>query len=417
MSRELAGHRGAVAQKAAPLVEESNYLEASMRRFAEVVLVAVIVLVTSPLFAQTSVPEIPFDSTPNFLKLPDNVVMGEAVGVATNSKGHVFVYTRDGTLAYTVGTSREFGRGAAARLYEFDETGKFIREIGKGTYAEAFAHTVRIDPKDNIWVNDEGADMTVEYSPEGKVMMTLGRRPEDYLGTPGPVAEGQSTGGVSGGQLLANLGRELANFRAGTTAPPRPPGAAPEGGGISAGPFITFNRQTDIAWDSNGNMFVSDGYNNKRVVKIDKDGNFVKQFGSRGRGPGQFEDVHTIQVDHAGNVYVGDRSNKRLNVFDNDGNFKTAYINVGSPWAVCITPGEHQYIYSSNSTGTSSMEDGGEIYKMELDGRIVGKFGTGGKLLKQFMAVHELDCRADNVVMAGEISNWRVQKLTLHPTK
>jgi hypothetical protein len=150
-------------------------------------------------------------------------------------------------------------------------------------------------------------------------------------------------------------------------------------------------------------------------VKIDKNGNFVKAFGSRGRGPGQFEDVHTIQVDHAGNVYVGDRSNKRLNVFDNDGTFKTAYINVGSPWAICITPGQHQYLYTSNSTGTSDMESNGEIYKMELDGRIVGKFGTGGKLLKQFMAVHELDCRADNVVMAGEISNWRVQKLTLHP--
>ena len=185
----------------------------------------------------------------------------------------------------------------------------------------------------------------------------------------------------------------------------------------AADPSLPFNRQTDIAWDPQGNMFVSDGYNNKRVVKIDKDGNYVKSFGSRGRGPGQFEDVHTIQVDHQGNVYVGDRQNKRLDVFDNDGNFKTAYINVGSPWAVCITPGEHQYLYSSNSTGTSSMEDGGEIYKMELDGRILGKFGTGGKLLKQFMAVHELDCRADNVVMAGEISNWRVQKLTLHPTK
>ena len=390
-----------------------------MRSFSKMLLVALLVLVSAPLFAQTSVPEIPFDSTPNFLKLPDNIVMGEAVGVATNSKGHVFVYTRDGTLAYTVGTSREFGRGAAARLYEFDQNGTFIREIGHGTYSEMFAHTVRVDPKDNIWVNDEGAGMTVEYSPEGKVLMTLGRRSEDYLGTPGPVGEGQSNGGVGGGQILMDIARQLqmANRPGGmmggpgAAAPSGPPAAPPP-----TGPFITFNRQTDIAWDQQGNMFVSDGYNNKRVVKIDKDGNYVKQFGSRGRGPGQFEDVHTIQVDHAGNVYVGDRSNKRLDVFDNDGNFKTAYINVGSPWAVCITPGDHQYLYSSNSTGTSSMEDGGEIYKMELDGRILGKFGTGGKLLKQFMAVHELDCRADNVVMAGEISNWRVQKLTLHPT-
>jgi DNA-binding beta-propeller fold protein YncE len=389
-----------------------------MRHFSKAVLVAVILLLATPMFAQISVPEIPFDSTPNFLKLPDTVVMGEAVGVATNSKGHVFVYTRDGTLAYTVGTSRMFGRGAAARLYEFDQDGKFIREIGKGTYAEAFAHTVRVDPSDNIWVSDEGTNMVIEYSPEGKVIMTLGRRPEDFLGTPGPVAENQQSGGRSGGALLMQLAQQLQM----ANRPPSeqgPAAVAPAGGGGgeggSPGPFITFNRETDVAWDTAGNSFVSDGYNNKRVVKIDKNGNFVKAFGSRGRGPGQFEDVHTIQVDHAGNVYVGDRSNKRLDVFDNDGTFKTAYINVGSPWAICITPGQHQYLYSSNSTGTSDMESNGEIYKMELDGKIVGKFGTGGKLLKQFMAVHELDCRTDNVVMAGEISNWRVQKLTLHP--
>ena len=191
-------------------------------------------------------------------------------------------------------------------------TGKFIREIGKGTYAEAFAHTVRVDPKDNIWVNDEGADMTVEYSPEGKVLMTLGRRPEDYLGTPDPLRRASPLAESAADKYLwtsPNFGWRTAGCRAGMGATAS--GALrqrPLSGGNSPGPFITFNRQTDIAWDSNGNMFVSDGYNNKRVVKIDKDGNFVKQFGSRGRGPGQFEDVHTIQVDHAGNVYVGDRS-------------------------------------------------------------------------------------------------------------
>lgn len=370
-------------------------------------------LLASPAFAQISVPEIPFDSAPNLLKMPDNIVLGEAVGVATNSKGHIFVYTRDGLLAYTVGTSRQFGRGAAARLYEFDEKGNFLREIGKGTYAQAFAHTVRVDPQDNIWMVDEGSNMIIKFSPEGRVLMTLGRKPEDFSGIPGPVEEGQSSGGKTGGAIETQL---LLSARPGGP-PPADRGAGGGGEGFSLGPFAMFNRETDVAWDAAGNIFVSDGYNNKRVVKFDKNGRFVKDFGSRGKGPGQFEDVHTIQVDHQGNVYVGDRANKRLNVFDNDGNFKTAYINVGSPWAVCITPGAHQYLYSSNSTGTTDMENGGEIYKMELDGRILGKFGKGGKELKEFMAVHELDCRNDNEVYAGEISNWRVQKLTLHPTK
>jgi hypothetical protein len=162
-------------------------------------------LFASPLLAQISVPEIPFDSAPNLLKMPDNIVMGEAVGVATNSKGHIFVYTRDGMLAYSVGSSRQFGRGAAARLYEFDEKGNFMREIGKGTYAQAFAHTVRVDPQDNIWMVDEGSNMIVKFSPEGKVLMTLGRKPEDFSGIPGPVEEGQSSGGRSGGSIETQL--------------------------------------------------------------------------------------------------------------------------------------------------------------------------------------------------------------------
>jgi hypothetical protein len=383
-----------------------------MRQSSKFVLTIAMALLASPLSAQISVPEIPFDSAPNLLKMPDNIVMGEAVGVATNSKGHIFVYTRDGMLAYSVGSSRQFGRGAAARLYEFDEKGNFMREIGKGTYAQAFAHTVRVDPQDNIWMVDEGSNMIVKFSPEGKVLMTLGRKPEDFAGIPGPVEEGQSSGGRSGGSIETQL---LLSARPGGM----PPAAAAAGGGgegFGLGPFAMFNRETDVAWDTAGNIFVSDGYNNKRIVKFDKNGKFLKEFGSRGKGPGQFEDVHTIQVDRQGNVYVGDRANKRLSVFDNDGNYKTGYINVGSPWAVCITPGQHQYLYSSNSTGTTDMENNGEIYKMELDGRILGKFGKGGKEMKEFMAVHELDCRTDNEVYAGEISNWRVQKLTLHPT-
>ncbi len=385
-----------------------------MRRVSQFVLAAVIFFLASPLFAQISVKEIPYDSAPNLLKMPDNIVMGEAVGVATNSKGHIFVYTRDGLLAYTVGTSRQFGRGAAARLYEFDEKGNFMREIGKGIYAEAFAHTVRVDPQDNIWMVDEGSNMIVKFSPEGKILMTLGRKPEDFSGIPGPVEEGQSSGGRTGGVIETQL---LLSARPPVAAPATGAPAAQGGGGegFNLGPFAMFNRETDVAWDAAGNIFVSDGYNNKRVVKFDKDGKFLKAFGSRGKDAGQFEDVHTIQVDHQGNVYVGDRANKRLSVFDNDGNFKTAFINVGAPWAICITPGQHQYLYSSNSTGTTDMSDNGEIYKMELDGRILGKFGKGGKQLKEFMAVHELDCRTDNEIYAGEISNWRVQKLTLHP--
>ena len=176
----------------------------------------------------------------------------------------------------------------------------------------------------------------------------------------------------------------------------------------------TFNRPTDVAWDAAGNIFVSDGYGNSRVAKFDKNGKFIKSWGSQGTAPGQFNTLHSIAIDAQGNVYIGDRGNQRIQVFDNDGNFKTMYQNVGAPWALCITPGPHQYMYSSNSNGTADMNNG-EIYKMELDGRIVGKFGRAGKLMKEFGSVHEIDCRKENEILVGEITNWRIQKLLLKP--
>jgi len=115
-------------------------------------------------------------------------------------------------------------------------------------------------------------------------------------------------------------------------------------------------------------------------------------------------------------VYVGDRENKRIQVFDGEGNFKTQYTNVGAPYAICITPGARQFLYTSNSNPSVGMENG-EIYKMTLDGKVLGKFGTAGKLLKEFGTVHEMDCRSENELYVGEITNWRVQKLTLKPAQ
>src|SRR5688500_9652501 len=109
--------------------------------------------------AQLQIPEIAFDSAPDVLKgLPDDVYIGEAAGVATSSRGHLFVYTRTGSPQLTLGTERHFHRGAGgARLFEFDQSGKYLRELGQGLYGFIFAHTVRVDAQDNIWTVDEGA--------------------------------------------------------------------------------------------------------------------------------------------------------------------------------------------------------------------------------------------------------------------
>lgn len=381
-----------------------------MKRSSQLLLIAAGLLSAgSFVSAQLVIPEIPYDSVPNFLKMPDDIHLGEAVGVATNSKGNIFVYTRTGSPMITIGTERVFARGnGAARLFEFDPSGKFIREIGQGLYGFIFAHTVRVDPQDNIWVVDEGSNMVIKFNPEGRVVMTMGRKPEAVTvpggpprgGGPGPAA----AGGQGGPAPAAAGGRD-----GGAAAAP----AAPVGAGIRGD---NFNRPTDVAWDAAGNIFVADGYGNSRVAKFDRNGRFLTTWGSRGTAPGQFNTVHSIATDAQGNVYVGDRGNRRIQVFDNNGTFKTQFINVGAPWALCITPGPHQYLYTSNSNGTANM-DNGEIYKMELDGRIVGKFGRAGKLLKEFGSTHEIDCRKDNELLVGEITNWRVQKLLLRPTQ
>src|ERR1700756_4407789 len=114
------------------------------------------------LMAQQAAPEIPFDSVPNFLKLPPNLYLGEASGVAVNSKKHIFVFSRGNTTGPAYAAS-------AAQLLEFGPDGQFIREIGKNLYAWSFAHVVRVDKEDNIWAVDKGSDMVIKFNPEGKV--------------------------------------------------------------------------------------------------------------------------------------------------------------------------------------------------------------------------------------------------------
>ncbi len=346
---------------------------------------------------QSAVPEIPFDSAPNLLKWPEHLYLGEAAGVATNSKGNLFVYTRSGGTLASVGASRTFTHGGG-RLFEFARDGKFVREIGQGVYGFLFAQAVRVDPQDNIWVVDRGSNMVIKFTPDGRVALVLSRKPESVVLGPAPARGGAGAGREGGGGAGAGRG----GGRGGGGAP---------GAGI---PGDSFNRPTDVAWDGPGNIFVSDGYGNARIAKFDKGGKFLKSWGSKGTEQGQFDTPHSLAVDGQGNVYVGDLGNKRIQVFDNDGGFKTQISNVGAPWAICISPGAHQYLFASNSNDPRNM-DNGEIYKMELDGRILGKFGRAGKLMKEFGTVNELDCRNPNELYVGELTNWRVQRLSLHP--
>ena len=374
-----------------------------------------------------SIPEIPFDANADFLKLPEMANFGEVAGVATNSKGHVFVYERVGGASATLGTSRTFYK-AGSKLLEFDQTGKFVREIGQGVYGLNFAQAVHVDPQDNIWVVDQGSSNVIKFDPEGHILLVLSRKPEAISVRPilrgGPPPEGRSGAAPDGRGAGGRGGRGVEGATAGGASGAFGPPAGAQGGGGGRGPAgpagsgipgDSFVRTADVAWDRAGNVYVADGVSptgNARVAKFDRDGHFIKSWGSRGSDAGQFNVLHGIALDSRGNVYVADAGNRRIQVFDGDGNVKSQITGVGTPYAICITPGAHQYLYSSNSNDPETL-DNGEIYKTELDGRVVGKFGRAGKLPKEFDTVNAIDCRSENDLYVGELLNWRVQKLTL----
>ena len=221
-------------------------------------IVAVLAALTPTLFAQQSaIPEIPFDGNITFFKLPPDMNFGEASGVAINSKGDVAVYTRSNSAG-----GPAYG-ATASQILLFDKTGKFVREVGKGLYAWSYAHAIRFDKDDNLWAIDKGSDMIVRFNPEGHVTMVFGRKKE-------ASDEAEPWTRVN---------------------PPRPPIPG------------QFRQPTDVAWDGDGNIYISDGYINARVAKFTKDGDWVASLGEPGGGKlGMLNTVHTIANEAKGNI-------------------------------------------------------------------------------------------------------------------
>ncbi len=318
-------------------------------------MIACFALLTAPALAQQTAPEIAFDSVPDFPKLPQGMNFGEVPGVAVNSKGHMFVFTRSNSA-----TGSAYAP-AAAQLLEFDANGEFVREVGKGLYAWAFAHSVRVDKDDNIWAIDKGSDMIVKFNPAGRVVWVFGRRKESADAESKPWEH---------------------------VTPPLPP--------IDG----VFRQPTDVAWDSQGNIYISDGYINSRVAKYSKDGDWVKSWGEPGTGPGQFRTVmFSVDVPPApgtkavyGNTPAGDRLTQVI----------------GAPNSLCITPGPNQVMFLGESTFP------GRVFKLTLDGKVLGVIGRSGRNLKQFSGAHALACPSENEIYVAETANWRVQKVLLH---
>ena len=237
-------------------------------------------------------------------------------------------------------------------LLEFDDTGAFVREIGAGMFSSA--HGLQVDRQGNIWTTDVGSHLVLKFNPEGHITMVLGRRD-----TPGTWDEDKK--------------------------------------------MILFDKPADVGFDAEGNIYVADGYGNSRIVKLDPDGNLIKTWGKKGSAEGEFDNPHNVLIDPQGRVLVADRYNKRIQIFDRDGNFQEAWTHLGVPSGLCLSG--DQVLYMTDGTAE-------QVVKANLTGQELGRFGGPGRAPGQFYLAHGI-CVDDNEnVYVSEVFNWRVQRLT-----
>jgi DNA-binding beta-propeller fold protein YncE len=239
-----------------------------------------------------------------------------------------------------------FHRGDARRpVLVFDRDGKFLRSFGEGLFTST--HGLRVDPDGNVWATDNANHTVVKFGPDGKVLMTLGEK------------------------------------------------------GVAGDDERHFNKPTDVAVAPNGDLYVSDGYGNSRVVKFDKAGRFLLAWGKKGAGPGEFDLPHAVRLDSKGNVYVADRENKRVQVFDPDGKFLRQFAEGVAPYGLFITPDD-----------TVLVADGvaHRVVKMTTDGKVMAQWGTGGREPGNFLMPHGICVGPDGAVYVAEVTGARVQK-------
>ena len=222
-----------------------------------------------------------------------------------------------------------FHRGKKADpIVVFDAKGKYLRSWGKGMFGNP--HGMRVDPSGNLWVTDNGDHQVMKFTTKGELLLKLGTK----------------------GQ-------------AGTDEK-------------------TFNRPTDIAFAPTGEVYVSDGYGNSRVVKFSREGKYLMTWGKRGTGPGEFNTPHSVAVDSNGEVYVSDRENNRIQVFDPNGKFLRQFTHLGATQNIFITPKDEMWIITHRDNIENITYDtlAGRIMNIDrLTGRIIGSMESPGHWL------------------------------------
>lgn len=288
-------------------------------------------------------------------ELPPGRILGSAAGVGVNSKGEVLVFHRAGRVW---SEPLPLTLIAAPTIAVFDgPSGKLLREWGADQFA--MPHGLTVDSKDNVWVTDVALQQVFKFSPQGKLLLVLGER------------------------------------------------------GVAGADERHFNRPTDIAVLPDGSFYVSDGYRNTRVAKFSAEGKFQFQWGLPGAGSGEFNIPHAVVVDEIGRVYVADRQNDRIQVFEANGRFirQIKSREIGRPYGLALLSGDRMVVADGGEQPEGGPDRSG-VAIVARDGRLLQRFGRYGNYDGQFRMAHDVATDAEGNIYVVDITGQRVQKLT-----
>lgn len=239
-------------------------------------------------------------------------------------------------------------------LMEFNPQGMYLRSLGRGVFDNP--HGLRLDAQGNIWVTDTVAHIVVKMTAEGKILMVLG-------------VKGRATDWHQAGHLRC------------------------------------FNEPNDIAFGLKGEVYVTQGHGKgeSRVIRFDGDGNFLNTWGGEGKEPGQFNQPHAVITDSKGLVYIADRSNQRLQVFDAEGKFLREKAHPGTPCGLCMMSDQKHIMMAHGHAG--------RIMKLDMDLNLLAATGGQGKGPNRYGEAHFLTLDAQDNIYVADSLNWNVQKL------